>query len=373
MSKKNSVLSWIKGEAVLCIAAVCALVSMLFVPPSAAYLAYIDVRVLCLLFCLMTVVLGFQACGLFDVLAQKMLEGERENKAVYLMLVMLPFFVSMLVTNDVALITFVPFTVLVLELVRKRDMLIRIVVLQTVAANLGSMATPVGNPQNLFLYANYELSAGQFFGLLLPPTLVSLVLLVVASLLVKGETIHVTFLEKTQLRETKKLLVYGVLFGLCLLSVFDILHYGILTVIVAAAFLLLDRSLLKEVDYSLLLTFICFFIFSGNLGQLTAVQELLGGMLQKNALLTSVAASQVISNVPAAILLSSFTDNWKELLLGVDVGGLGTPIASLASLISLKLYMKAEGAKPAKYMVVFTVVNLIGLAILIPLSMILTA
>jgi Na+/H+ antiporter NhaD/arsenite permease-like protein len=235
------------------------------------------------------------------------------------------------------------------------------------------MATPVGNPQNLFLYANYELSAGQFFGLLLPPTLVSLVLLVVASLLVKGETIHVTFLEKTQLRETKKLLVYGVLFGLCLLSVFDILHYGILTVIVAAVFLLLDRSLLKEVDYSLLLTFICFFIFSGNLGQLTAVQELLGGMLQKNALLTSVAASQVISNVPAAILLSSFTDNWKELLLGVDVGGLGTPIASLASLISLKLYMKAEGAQPAKYMVVFTVVNLIGLAILIPLSMILTA
>jgi len=373
MTKKKSILMWIKGEAVLCIAAVCALVSMLFVPPSIEYLAYIDVRVLCLLFCLMTVVLGFQACGLFDVLAQKMLEGERRNRAVYLMLVMLPFFVSMLVTNDVALITFVPFTVLVLELVQRRDMLIRIVVLQTVAANLGSMATPVGNPQNLFLYANYELSAGQFFGLLVPPTLVSLVLLAIASILVKGETIHVTFLEKTRLRETKKLVIYGVLFGFCLLSVFKILHFGLLTLIVALAFFVLDRELLKKVDYSLLLTFICFFIFSGNLGELPAVQELLGGMLQKNTLLTSIAASQVISNVPAAILLSGFTDNWKELLLGVDVGGLGTPIASLASLISLKLYMKAEGAQPMKYMIVFTVANLIGLAILIPLSMLLTA
>ena len=368
MPKKNSILAWIKGEAVLCIAAVCALVSMLFVPPSAAYLAYIDVRVLCLLFCLMTVVLGFQACGLFDVLAQKMLEGERQNKAVYLMLVMLPFFVSMLVTNDVALITFVPFTVLVLELVRKRDMLIRIVVLQTVAANLGSMATPVGNPQNLFLYANYELSAGQFFGLLIPPTLVSLVLLVLASVLVKGETIHVTFREKTHLRETKKLAIYGVLFALCLLSVFDILHYGILTVIVAAAFFLLDRSLLKEVDYSLLLTFICFFVFSGNLGELTAVRELLGGMLQKNTLLTSVAASQVISNVPAAVLLSAFTESWRELLAGVNIGGLGTPIASLASLITLKLYLRWPGAKIGKFMVVFLAANLIGLLILLPFS-----
>ena len=373
MTGKEKVFAWIKGEAVLCIAAVCALASMIFVPPTAEYIGYIDVRVLCLLFCLMTVVLGFQACGLFDVLAQKMLEGERRNRAVYLMLVMLPFFVSMLVTNDVALITFVPFTVLVLELVRRRNMLIRIVVLQTIAANLGSMATPVGNPQNLFLYANYELSAGQFFGLLVPPTIVSLVVLALASVLVKGETIHVTFLEKTKLRETKKLAVYAVLFGLCLLSVFKVLHYGLLTIIVTLAFFVLDRPLLKKVDYSLLLTFICFFIFSGNLGEMPAVQEVLGGLLQKNTLLTSIMASQVISNVPAAVLLSGFTDQWKELLLGVDVGGLGTPIASLASLISLKLYLKTEGAQPLKYMIVFTIANIIGLAVLIPLSMILVA
>ena len=369
MSQKEKIFAWIKGEAVLCIAAVCAVASMFLVPPSAAYMEYIDVKVLCLLYCLMAVVLGFQACGLFDVLAQKMLEGERRNRAVYLMLVMLPFFVSMLVTNDVALITFVPFTVLVLELVRRRDMLIRIVVLQTIAANLGSMATPVGNPQNLFLYAKYELSAGQFFGLLVPPTVVCLVVLVIASMMVKGETIHVTFRERMALRETKKLMVYGLLFGLCLLSVFKILHYGILTVLVTVAFLVMDRRLLKDVDYSLLLTFICFFIFSGNLGELPAVQEFLGGLLQKNTLLTSVMASQVISNVPAAVLLSSFTDNWRELLLGVDVGGLGTPIASLASLISLKLYLKVEGAQPLKYMVVFTAANIIGLMILIPLSL----
>ena len=219
-----------KREPVLCIAAVCAAASMALNPPSAAYLNYIDWRVLTLLFCLMAVVAGLQECGVFAVLAQRLLAGERRMRFVTLALVLLPFFVSMLVTNDVALITFVPFAVLVLGLIGRMERLIYVVVLQTIAANLGSMATPVGNPQNLYIYANYELSAGQFFSAMLPLTLVSLVGLTVACLCVKPEGIRVTFAEKAEIRSPGHLILMILLFVLCLLSVFRVLHYGILTV-----------------------------------------------------------------------------------------------------------------------------------------------
>lgn len=162
------IIAFFKKETVLCIAAVCAILSMFAVPPDMTYLEYIDLRVLCLLFCLMAVILGMQDCGLFGLLAQKLLRGQKSLRALLLILVLLPFFVSMLVTNDVALITFVPFTLMVLEAAGAEHLMIKTVVLQTVAANLGSMATPVGNPQNLYLYSYYQLTGGQFFGVMLP-------------------------------------------------------------------------------------------------------------------------------------------------------------------------------------------------------------
>ena len=360
-------------EPVLSIAAVAALLSMLLVPPSAAYIEYIDVRVLCLLFCLMAVVLGFQSCGLFTALARKLLSGCRSLRKLVFMLVMLPFFSSMLVTNDVALITFVPFAVLVLHLVGRRDMLIRVVTLQTVAANLGSMATPVGNPQNLFLYAAYNLSAGEFFASVLPLTAASFVLLALAMLWIPKAEIRVELEDGEPLRAGLPLAAYGVLFVLCLLSVFRVLPYYVLTVIVAAAMFMLDKALLKKVDYGLLITFVCFFVFAGNMGELEAVRTLLTDLLSRSALLSSALASQVISNVPAAVLLSTFTQDWKGLLLGVNVGGLGTLIASLASLISFRFYTAEEGSKAGKYLGVFTVVNLIGLVLLLPMAMLLCA
>lgn len=360
--------AFLKKEPVLCVSALLAILSMAAVPPSAAYLSYIDFRVLCLLFCLMAVVAGVRDCGLFELLAQRLLAGRRPFRTVCVLLVLLPFFCSMLMTNDVALLAFVPFAVFVLELAGRRDAMIRIIVLQTVAANLGSMATPVGNPQNLFLYAHYRLSAGEFFSLLLPLTLVSLLGLLAASAWGGGQALEIVFPQRAEIRDGRRLAVYGVLFLLCLLSVFRLLPYQALTVIVAAAFLVLSPRLLLRVDYGLLATFVCFFIFSGNLGQLPAVHALLERLLERSALLSSAAVSQVISNVPAAVLLAPLTEDWRGLLAGVDVGGLGTPVASLASLISLKFYLATEGRRMGRYLLFFTAANLVGLLILLPIA-----
>lgn len=369
MTSTHSLWQFLRREPVLSIAFVCAVISAFFVPPSAAYLDYIDLRVLCLLFCLMAVVAGLQECGLFLVLAQRLLVGERPVRLISLTLILLPFFCSMLVTNDVALITFVPFAILVLEMVGRRDLLIPIISLQTVAANLGSMATPVGNPQNLFLYAHFSLSMGDFLSLLLPLTLISLVGLAAAGLYFGGKGwISVSFPEQVRLTSPKHLALYLVLFGLCLLSVCRILPYSILTVIVIVALLLARQQLLGQVDYMLLLTFVCFFIFSGNLGQMPAVRSALGDLLARSPLLCSAAASQVISNVPAAVLLSGLTEDWKGLLAGVDVGGLGTPVASLASLISMKFYLRSREAKPLPYFLWFTAANVVGLLVLLPVA-----
>ena len=353
-----------RREPVLCIAAVCALASIVLEPPSPAYLNYIDWRVLALLFCLMAVVAGLQARGVFAVLAQLLLAGQRRMRFVTLVLVLLPFFVSMLVTNDVALITFVPFAVLVLGYIGRTERLPYVVVLQTVAANLGSMATPVGNPQNLYLYASYGLAPGQFFAVMLPLSLVSLAGLCAAALTVGPETIRVSFARPAQLREPGKLALMAGLFVLCLLSVFRVLPWPALLTVVLAAMLLFDRPLFRRVDYGLLATFFCFFLFAGNLGACGPVREVLTALMARRAALTAGLASQVISNEPAAVLLSGFTADWRGLLIGTNVGGLGTPIASLASLISLKIYLKSPGARPGRYLLIFTAANAVGLAAL---------
>ena len=360
----KNIFGFVRREAVLSIALLCALLSMLAVPPDAAYAGYIDLRVLCLLFCLMAVVAGLQQCGLFLVLAQRLLAGRKQLRLLYLLLVLLPFFSSMLVTNDVALITFVPFTVLVLSRIGRSDALIRIVVLQTLAANLGSIATPVGNPQNLFLYSYYALPIGNFLRVMLPLAGISLLALCAAALAARHETIEVEFREWEHIVHPRLFLLFCGLFLLCLLSVVHVLHYAILTTIVTLCLLLFARRSFQRVDYALLATFVCFFIFAGNIGRIEAVREALELLTGRSAYLTGLLVSQVISNVPAAVLLSGFTDNWQGLLAGVDVGGLGTPIASLASLISLKLYLKAENASLPRFLLVFTVTNLVGLILL---------
>ena len=366
----KQVKAFIEKETVLCIAALCAIATMFMIPPSAEYLHYIDFRVLCLLLCLMGVVAGFKNVGAFRWLTYQMLRRIKSGRVLGIALVLLPFFSSMLVTNDVALLVFVPFTLALLMQLGCEKSMIPMIVLQTIAANLGSMATPVGNPQNLVLYAFYELSPAEFFSVTLPLTMVSLLCLVIASYPVLPKELAAQDLKREKITCIKELAIHAALFVLCLLTVFRVMPYTVTTAIVVVMLALVDRKLLKEIDYMLLLTFVCFFVVSENLGRVEAVREFLQSLLSKNTLLTAVGASQVISNVPAAVLLSGFTDSWADLLAGVNIGGLGTPIASLASLITLKLYIPSPGAKVGKFMTVFTIANIIGLVVLLAFHMV---
>ena len=364
----NKVKSFFKAEAVLCIAALCALATMFFVPPDGEYWAYIDWKVLCLLLCLMAVVAGFQACGAFRWLTAQMLRFSSSGRVLSVLLVWLPFFSAMVVTNDVALLVFVPFTLGLLAEAGCAAASIPMLVLQTVAANLGSMATPVGNPQNLYLYAAFNLEAGEFFAVTLPLTAVSLIALTIAALPVLPKAIRTSDVQDEKL-SAGKLAVYGILFVVCLLTVFRVLHFAVMTVVVLAAIAVMDRHLLKKLDIALLATFVCFFVVSGNLGRMEAVRGFLQGLLEGSTLLTAAGTSQIISNVPAAVLLAGFTDQWQPLLEGVNIGGLGTPIASLASLITLKLYLRHPGANAGRFLAVFTAANVIGLVLLLAFAM----
>lgn len=357
--------AFVAKETVLCVAAVCAAATMLLVPPDREYLHYIDFRVLCLLLCLMAVVAGFKSAGIFKWLTYQLLSRIHDGRILSVMLVLLPFFSSMLVTNDVALIIFVPFTLMLLTQLDQHQSIIPVTVLQTIAANLGSMATPVGNPQNLFLYAAFNLSAGEFFSVTLPLTVFSLILLAAAAFFVLPQKLSEQNLDRETITGIGSLIVYILLFGICLLTVFRVLPYQLTTVVTVATLFAVNRKLLKEVDFMLLLTFVCFFTVSENLGRVDAIRSFLQQLLSANTLLTAVGTSQVISNVPAAVVLSGFTDRWQELLAGVNIGGLGTPIASLASLITMKLYMRWPGSKIMKFLGFFMAANLAGLIALL--------
>lgn len=356
-------------ETVLCIAAACAIVTMFIIPPDKEYLHYIDFRVLCLLLCLMAVVAGMKDIGLFHWLTCKLLQNMRGGRALSVTMVMLPFFSSMFVTNDVALIIFIPFTLMLLQQLECSKSIIPVTVLQTIAANLGSMATPVGNPQNLYLYAYYNLSIGAFFAVTLPITAVSFVGLAAASLPLLPRKLPEHNAENVSIRHIRELLIYLILFILCLLTVFRLIPYLLTTAIVIIALLLTNRKLLKEIDYMLLLTFVCFFTVSENLGRVDLIQNFLQQLLHSSTLLTAIATSQVISNVPAAIILSGFTDQWPQLLSGVNIGGLGTSIASLASLITIKFYMQWKNSNIVRFLKYFTAANLIALAILLTFAL----
>ncbi len=357
--------TFFQKEMVLCIAALCAAATMFLIPPDGAYLGYIDFRVLCLLLCLMAVVAGFQAAGVFRCITYQLLRRIRSGRVLGVTLVLLPFFVSMVVTNDVALLIFVPFSLGLLQQLGCKKAVIPMLVLQTVAANLGSMATPVGNPQNLFLYAAYQLSAGDFFAVMLPLSAVSLFCLAAGALPVLPGSLPQLNLKPEAVSSRGRLAVYALLFVLCLLTVFRLVSYELTTVVVLVCLVCLNRELVKDLDFALLATFVCFFIVSGNLARVEAVRTFLEELLSRSTLLTSVATSQIISNVPAAVLLSSFTDQWKPLLEGVNIGGLGTPIASLASLITLKLYLRSPQAQAGKFLGVFLLANAAGLVILL--------
>lgn len=360
----GGLIAFVKKETVLCAAGILAAASMFLVPPDMEYLNYPDYRVLALLFGLMLVIAGLQGIGLFRCLGLRLLGRTGNTMQLGFLLVALCFFGSMLITNDVALITFVPFAVMTLTMAGERRLLIPIVVLQTVAANLGSMLTPVGNPQNLYLYTAFELSIGTFLGYMLPLAFLSLLLLAAALLLLGRKPLSVQTSEKAESPDRRKLTAYVLLFLVCLSCVLRLLSWPVMLAILVLTVLIVDRKLFGAVDYFLLLTFVCFFLFIGNVERIPAVSSLMKELIVGRELPAGAALSQVISNVPAAILLSGFTENVRPLLYGVNIGGLGTLIASLASVISYRLYGSSEGAGKGAYLKTFTLYNVIFLAVL---------
>ena len=373
--------TFIKKEPVLTIALILAVISAFFVIPDAKYLNYIDFRTLGILFSLMAVMAGFKELGVFKFIALEILNHAKNLWHTLLVLVMLCFFFSMLITNDVARITFVPVTLEVLNLLgskQKSRLLIPIVTMQTIAANLGSMLTPIGNPQNLYLYGKADMELSAFIKLMLPYSLVAFVILL-AWCFIKGRfsknnstDFALGNFDKPSMTDNKtSLTIYTVLFVLCMFTVARLLPWQFLCVIVLITLIFTDKKVISKVDYSLLMTFIAFFIFIGNMGRVESFYKLLANAITGNETSIAVISRQVISNVPAALLLSGFTDKFSLLIIGTNLGGLGTLIASMASLISFKYVARENDISTAKYLGYFTVWNVIFLIILLIVNAIL--
>lgn len=365
--KKSSFIEFLKKECVLVIAVTLAILSSFISIPK---LSYIDFKVLILLFNLMVVVAAFKELKVLDSIAIGLLKKCNTYTSISLALVFITFISSMIVTNDVALITFVPLSIVI---ARKANInVLKIVVFQTLAANLGSSFTPMGNPQNLFIYSFYNLSPIDFFKITLPIVILAVLFLVL--LVFKDKKMNLSLdLEDVKIDNKRDVYLFGGLFLIILLSVFHVIDYKVTFLITIVMVLILNKKLFSQVDYSLLITFIGFFIFVGNISTMDVVKNFMEGILNspKSTFLASVLSSQVISNVPATMLLSGFTNHFKELLLGVNIGGMGTLIASLASVISYKIYASEFGNY--NYMKSFTFYNILGLIIFVPIAYIFIA
>lgn len=370
MTAMNQVINFIKKETILIIALLLAFLSMFIVPPCAAYTDYIDWNTLLLLFCLMAVVAGLQKLGVFSIIADHLLLKTHTTRQLLLSLVFLPFFFSMMITNDVALITFVPFALVVLRLAKKEQLLLPVVVLQTLAANLGSMLMPMGNPQNLYLYNLSGISLFHFLQLMFPLFLLSALILLVTIYLLPNKPLDQFSMTPSSIRQKNKknssaaLATYLILLFLCILSVLKILPSLWLTILIILYLLFFDRKIFKKVDYSLLATFTGFFIFIGNISQIEFFRNAMQAMITGHEIPVAILSSQLISNVPAALLLSGFTRQYTSLIIGTNLGGLGTLIASMASLISYKQIAKNYPEKRLSYLILFTIANLLILGIL---------
>lgn len=357
---------FVKKEPVLFVAILLAVLSSFLVKPSVEYINYIDFGVLILLFCLMVVVSGFQSIGVFEFLAAYLLKCMKNMRQLYFVMISLCFFSSMLITNDVALITFIPFTIMILIHLDKKDKLITLIVLETIAANLGSMLTPIGNPQNLYIYTISQMSLLKFVSVMLPITVISylLLLLIIWIGTKKNENIEMNLPVK-EVEDKKRFALYVILFVLCICAVLHLVPYVVLLGVVFCGAYLSDKDLIGKVDYSLLLTFTAFFIFIGNMQHMEFIRSFINSIIAGNTIVFAVLSSQIISNVPAAVLLSGFTKNYAELLIGLNIGGLGTLIASMASLISYRYYVNIENHDTKKYISVFTITNLFFLIVLL--------
>lgn len=356
MSITQKGLDFFKKNTVLCIAIVAAAITSFIIPPDAEYIGYFDFKTLTCLFCVLAVVCALKNIHFFTWLAKKIVACTGNARMAILSLVYITFIGSMLIANDMALLTFLPLGFYVLAATGHMEYMAFTFIMQNIAANLGGMLTPFGNPQNLFLYTKFDIPNGEFMMIMLPPFLLAIALITVLCLFIKP--------EKLQLKDNsdytpplKRTVLYLALFALAIAIVFRGIPYWIGLIVIPAVLIFADREALKSVDYGLLFTFVSFFIFSGNMARIPTVQHFFAAALQKSTLLFSVLSCQIISNVPTSILLSQFTENYRELLWGVNIGGTGTLIASLASLITFREYTKHNPGRAGYYILRFSAFN----------------
>ena len=359
----RKILTFLKDNAVLIIAILAATVTSFIVPPDEKYLDYFDFKTLACLFSVLAVVSALRNIRFFYTLAKAIVRKFRNARAAILVLVYVTFIGSMLIANDMALLTFLPLGYFILHTTKKEKYLAFAFIMQNIAANLGGMLTPFGNPQNLYLYSKFNIPDGEFVQIMFPPFILAVLLITICCLIfVKNEPLEIE--EKAASLPVGRVIIYLLLFAIAIMMVFRFMPYQIGLIIIPLALLFLDRQALTQVDYGLLFTFVFFFIFAGNMGRIEVVREFFSYLLSINTLIFSALSCQVISNVPSAILLSQFTDNYRELLLGVNIGGAGTLIASLASLITFKEYTKQDPKHTLAYVLKFTAFNFAFLIIL---------
>ncbi len=359
----HNVGGFVKKNVVALVAMVAALVTCFFVPPDVQYWDYFDFKTLTCLFCVLAVVCALKNVQFFYILARKIVQVFKNSRMCILALVYITFIGSMLIANDMALLTFLPLGLFVLSTTGKGKYMAFTFIMQNIAANLGGMLTPFGNPQNLYLYTKFNIPDLEFLSIMAPPFVLAVALITLfCFLFVKSEPLQLK--EEKVYISVGRTAAYLALFALAIAIVFRGIPYQIGLIVIPAVLLFMDRQALKDVDYSLLLTFVFFFVFSGNMARIPQVRDIFSWLLEKNTMLVAVASCQVISNVPSAILLSQFTENYRELLLGVNIGGVGTLIASLASLITFREYSKRNKGKTGSYMLLFTALNFAFLLIL---------
>ena len=351
------VLRFIKKNIVFCVAAVAALITCCLVPPDGEYLGYFDWKTLACLFMTLAVVCALRNIKFFTIVARRLVLLSGNLRGLFLLLITITFLGSMLIANDMALITFLPLGYFALSVTGQESYMAYLFILQNISANLGGMLTPFGNPQNLYLYSYFNIPTAEFCGIMLAPFLLAIGLLVLCCLPIKAVKLTITEHFNEPLNK-KRTAIYLVLFALSLLIVFRLIPYWVGLVLITAALLWMDREALMMVDYGLLGTFFFFFIFAGNLSRIEAVNSLLSDLLAKDTLLVSILSCQGISNVPSAILLSRFTEDYRSLLLGVNIGGTGTLIASLASLITFSEFRVLYPGHSKQYFWMFTAINL---------------
>lgn len=360
---------YLLNNLVLLIASVLALASTFFVHIDKYYLEYLDYRTLSCLFLMSLVIAALRNIHFFRILARKIINIFKNTRSSITALVLITYIGSMLIANDIALITFLPLGIIVLKSTGKERYMIFTFLLQNLAANLGGMITPFGNPQNLYLYNYYEISNLEFIKIMAIPTISALILILICCVFIKKESLELIDNSVNKL-DLKRTFIYLSFFVYFILIVFRIVPYwtGFL---ITPFILLLDHKSFMQVDYGLILTFVMFFIFTSNLSRINSVHSILSNLVNNNTLLTAVISCQLISNVPSAILLSKFTNNYKDLLVAVNIAGCGTLISSMASVITFKTFVKEKPGQARKYLLWFTIINLLFLIILYLISAIL--